>query len=147
MYYLEQACRHAGRRHVGRSEGCWCRRTQWPTTPPSSFASFESKGQRPWAALKRRLDREAPITRLDAGIARPCNPRAGQEQQLGDAHGLIGARATKRSDEHFGVAIFWQQGGSSKMYQPKVTVETAAEVKEIPRQGLPKPGCQDYRPH
>jgi len=24
------------------------------------FASFESKGQRPWAALKRRLDRESP---------------------------------------------------------------------------------------
>jgi hypothetical protein len=24
------------------------------------FESFESKGQRPWAALKRRLDRESP---------------------------------------------------------------------------------------
>jgi hypothetical protein len=24
------------------------------------FGSFESKGQRPWAALKRRLDRESP---------------------------------------------------------------------------------------
>ena len=24
------------------------------------FDSFESKGQRPWAALKRRLDRECP---------------------------------------------------------------------------------------
>ena len=59
MYYLEQACRL----HVAATQG-----GQKVVVPPDSvaehaarqFESFESKGQRPWAALKRRLDRESP---------------------------------------------------------------------------------------
>jgi ribulose-5-phosphate 4-epimerase/fuculose-1-phosphate aldolase len=59
MYYLEQACRL----QVAATQG-----GQKVVVPPDSvaehaarqFESFESKGQRPWAALKRRLDRESP---------------------------------------------------------------------------------------
>jgi ribulose-5-phosphate 4-epimerase/fuculose-1-phosphate aldolase len=59
MYYLEQACRL----QVAAMQG-----GQKVVVPPDSvaehtarqFGSFESKGQRPWAALKRRLDRESP---------------------------------------------------------------------------------------
>jgi ribulose-5-phosphate 4-epimerase/fuculose-1-phosphate aldolase len=59
MYYLEQACRL----QVAATQG-----GQKIVVPPASvaehtaqqFGSFESKGQRPWAALKRRLDRESP---------------------------------------------------------------------------------------
>jgi ribulose-5-phosphate 4-epimerase/fuculose-1-phosphate aldolase len=59
MYYLEQACRL----QLAATQG-----GQKVAVPPDSvaehaarqFESFESKGQRPWAALKRRLDRESP---------------------------------------------------------------------------------------
>ncbi len=59
MYYLEQACRL----QVAATQG-----GQKVVVPPDSvaehtarqFGSFESKGQRPWAALRRRLDRESP---------------------------------------------------------------------------------------
>jgi ribulose-5-phosphate 4-epimerase/fuculose-1-phosphate aldolase len=59
MYYLEQACRL----QVAATQG-----GQKVLVPPDSvaeraaqqFESFESKGQRPWAALKRRLDRDSP---------------------------------------------------------------------------------------
>ena len=59
MYYLEQACRL----QVAATQG-----GQKVVVPPGSvaehtarqFAGFESKGQRPWAALRRRLDRESP---------------------------------------------------------------------------------------
>jgi ribulose-5-phosphate 4-epimerase/fuculose-1-phosphate aldolase len=59
MYYLEQACRL----QVAATQG-----GQRVVAPPDSvaehaarqFESFESKGQRPWAALKRRLGRESP---------------------------------------------------------------------------------------
>jgi ribulose-5-phosphate 4-epimerase/fuculose-1-phosphate aldolase len=58
MYYLEQAC---------RLQVAATQRGQ-KVVPSDSVAehaaqqleSFESKGQRPWAALKRRLDRESP---------------------------------------------------------------------------------------
>src|SRR5262249_25917941 len=59
MYSLEQACRL----QVAATQG-----GQKAAVPPDSmvertarqFESFESNGQRPWAALKRRLDRESP---------------------------------------------------------------------------------------
>jgi ribulose-5-phosphate 4-epimerase/fuculose-1-phosphate aldolase len=59
MYYLEQACRL----QLAAMQG-----GQKVVVPPDSvaehaarqFESFENKGQRPWAALKRRLDRESP---------------------------------------------------------------------------------------
>jgi hypothetical protein len=59
MYYLEQACRL----QVAATQG-----GQKVVVPPDSvaehatrqFESFESKDRRPWAALKRRLDRENP---------------------------------------------------------------------------------------
>ena len=59
MYYFEQACRL----QVAATQG-----GQKVLVPPDSvaeraaqqFESFESKGQRPWTALKRRLDRESP---------------------------------------------------------------------------------------
>ena len=59
MYYLEQACRL----QVAATQG-----GQKVVLPQDSvaehaaqqFESFESRGQRPWAALKRRLDRESP---------------------------------------------------------------------------------------
>ncbi len=60
MYYLEQACRI----QIAATQG-----GQKVTVPPpevaahaaAQFASFsDTKGQRPWAALRRRLDRESP---------------------------------------------------------------------------------------
>src|SRR5262249_46854508 len=59
MYYLEPACRP----QVAAPQG-----GQKVVLPPDSvaehvaqqFESFESRGQRPWTALKRRLDRESP---------------------------------------------------------------------------------------
>ena len=55
MYYLEQACRL----QLAATQG-----GQKVVVPPDSvaeqFESFESGSQRPWAALKRRLDRESP---------------------------------------------------------------------------------------
>ena len=59
MYYLEQACRL----QVAATQGgqkVWCRRTQVAEHAAQQFERFERKGQRPWAALKRRLDRESP---------------------------------------------------------------------------------------
>lgn len=60
MYYLEQACRI----QIAATQG-----GQKVTVPPAEvsahtaaqFASWaDTKGQRPWAALRRRLDRECP---------------------------------------------------------------------------------------
>jgi len=59
MYYLEQVCRL----QLAATQG-----GQSVVVPPDSvaeqtarqFESFDSRGQRPWAALKRRLDRESP---------------------------------------------------------------------------------------
>src|SRR4030095_12294168 len=59
MYYLEQACRL----QVAATQG-----GQKVVMPPASvaehtapqFDGFASKGRRPWAALRRRLDRESP---------------------------------------------------------------------------------------
>ena len=75
MYYLEQACRL----QVAATQG-----GQKVVVPSDSvaehaarqFESFESKGQRPWAALKRRLDRESPDY-ASLISARPTGPRAG----------------------------------------------------------------------
>jgi hypothetical protein len=70
MYYLEQACRL----QVAATQG-----GQKVVVPPDSvaehaaqqFESFLSKGQRPWAVLTRRLDRECSVTRLDVVTGRP----------------------------------------------------------------------------
>jgi ribulose-5-phosphate 4-epimerase/fuculose-1-phosphate aldolase len=62
MYYLEQACRI----QIAATQG-----GQKVTIPPDNvaehtaaqfdgFASGGSKGQRPWTALRRRLDRQSP---------------------------------------------------------------------------------------
>ena len=62
MYYLEQACRL----QIAATQG-----GQKITLPSDKvaeqtaqqfeqFAAASSKGQRPWTALKRRLDRESP---------------------------------------------------------------------------------------
>jgi ribulose-5-phosphate 4-epimerase/fuculose-1-phosphate aldolase len=60
MYYMEQACRL----QIAATQG-----GQKATVPPESVAKHTSaqfnrtgtaKGARPWAALKRRLDRIAP---------------------------------------------------------------------------------------
>jgi ribulose-5-phosphate 4-epimerase/fuculose-1-phosphate aldolase len=59
MYYLEQACRI----QVAATQGG--RKVTVPSAEvaehtSNQFASFEAKGERPWTALKRRLDRESP---------------------------------------------------------------------------------------
>jgi ribulose-5-phosphate 4-epimerase/fuculose-1-phosphate aldolase len=62
MYYLEQACRiqiaatQGGRRVSLPSPGV----AQHTADQFAGFAASGAKGQRPWTALKRRLDRESP---------------------------------------------------------------------------------------
>jgi ribulose-5-phosphate 4-epimerase/fuculose-1-phosphate aldolase len=58
MYYLEQACRlqlaatQGGQKVVVPADSVAEHAAQ-------QFESFESRGKRPWAALRRRLDRES----------------------------------------------------------------------------------------
>jgi hypothetical protein len=68
MYYLEQACRLqvAARRAVRR----WCRRTEWPSTPPGSSRASRARASARGPRSSAASTAKAPITRLDAGKRR-----------------------------------------------------------------------------